>query len=147
LIVLDLHQLCYKTFAHLAFEGMNISYISLIVSILPGFGSFGSDLVFVCSSYDFFVFNTMNLIKVIRARSTCRCFVRVEHNDFVKFWFSCRYLPRVYWLFFWGSGMKRPRPTLIIHIRETCSTLNMQLVLHKQLAVSLTMKPSLQRLP
>ena len=62
-----------------------------------------------------------------------RCFVRVEHNVFVGVdalvatSFCTRYFGGI-------VGMKRPGPTLRVRLRETGSALDMQLVLHKQLA-------------
>ena len=61
-----------------------------------------------------------------------RCFVRVEHNlivgvdSFVSTSFRALWILR-------DSEMKRPGPTLHVLAHETGSTLDVQLVLHKQL--------------
>ena len=62
----------------------------------------------------------------------CRCFVRLEH---MWMWALMIMLLHtfVYFGSWWHSGMKRPGLTLHVLAHETCSTLDMQLVLHKWL--------------
>ena len=78
------------------------------------------------------MFSMLRTVSGIRARSMSRCYVRVKHNlvvgvDFlVATSFQALLILRY-------SGMKRPRPTLLVHAQETGSALDMQLVLHKQL--------------
>ena len=81
----------------------------------------------------FFVFYAANPISGIRARSMRRCFVRVEHNSVVGVDSLVATSFRALWILRDGL-MKRPGPTLRVRLRETGSALDMQLVLHKQLA-------------
>ena len=61
------------------------------------------------------------------------CFVRVEHNIFVG---VDALVATSFCTWYSGGivGMKRPGPTLRVRLRDTGSALDMQLVLHKQLA-------------
>ena len=62
----------------------------------------------------------------------CRCFVRLEH---MWMWALMIMLLHtfVYFGSWWHSEMKLPGPTLHVLAHETCSTLDMQLALHKWL--------------
>ena len=62
-----------------------------------------------------------------------RCFVRVEHNFVVGVDSLVATTFRALWILR-DSGMKRPGPTLHVLANETGSALDVQLVLHKQLA-------------
>ena len=59
--------------------------------------------------------------------------VRSEHMELWALMFLL--LPsRVYFVSYWMVGLKRSRPTLLVHAQETGSTNDMQLILHMWLA-------------
>ena len=87
----------------------------------------------LASVRNFFVFYVANPFSGIRARSMRRCFVRVEHNWIVGVDSLIATSFRALWILR-DSKMKRPGPTLHVHAHETGSALDVQLVLHKQLA-------------
>jgi hypothetical protein len=77
--------------------------------------------------YDFFYVANPSLVS--KSGLCLDGFVRVEH---METWVLMSMLLLIFMYFgsWWHSWMKRPGLTLYILVHETCSTLDMQLVLH-----------------
>ena len=108
----------------------------MIFSLLPS-TRLDLGLCFRSCGRNFFVFYATNPISGIRAVSMHRLVARVEHNCFVGI-DALLSLVRVLCILRDG-GMKLPGLTLHDHVHETCSTLDMQLVLHKWLCGCLSL--------